>query len=170
MPPSSNDPEQAEQAEGTLPPASFTAAEIMAFQVVARRSRVDLFELIRLAEIREQYPDAPFSLPNDYMSRPASLDRLTVPTTAPSTENVGCGIAKGSMWHTFKEEEENEGYAAIKAEMFNFNVAGFAEEQHQANAPEGKHGSTVFQVRTKGLRCKPDPSSTHGKHPISTKS
>ena len=141
----------------------------MAFQVVARSLKINLSEMIKLAEIRHQYPDALFSLFYDYMAEPASLGWLPVPTTGPSTESVSCGIAKGSMRHTF-EEKENGRHAAIQAEGFNIAATGFVKEEYQANAPEGKHGLVVFEFRTKELRCKPDPSSIHGKHPTSTES
>lgn len=90
--------------------------------------------------------------------------------TEPTTESVSYDIAKQSTRHTF-EEQGNGGCAVIKPEAFDSAAAGFAREQHQANGLEGKHGLTVIDP-VLGLRwqqIKPNLSSRHGKHLISTK-
>ena len=143
MPPSSSDQDQAVQAEATCPPRSFTTTEIIALQVVAPLLKVNLSEMIRLAETRQQNPDAPFPSLNDHVAKPASLVQSPYPTTEPSTESVSCGIAKESTRHTF-EDQGDGGYAAIQPEDFNSAAAGFAGEQGWANVLEGKHGLAVI--------------------------
>ena len=75
MPSSSSDQELAEQAEATCPPSSFITDEIMAFQVVAQRLKINLSNIIRLTEIRQQNPDAPFPSLSDHVAKSALLTR-----------------------------------------------------------------------------------------------
>ena len=129
MPPSSSEREQAEQAKGTR---SFTLEELMALQVVAQLLKINFSEMVRLAEIRQQNPDAPLSLLIHQVAKWASLFPSQNLKTELTIESVSYDIAaKESTRHKF-EEQGNGGYAAIKPESFDSAAAGFAREQHQA--------------------------------------
>ena len=142
MPLSSSDQEQAEQAEATCPPTFFTTEEIMAFQVVAQRLKINLSDMIRLAEIRQQNPNAPFLFLNDHVAKSASLIWSPHPTTELTTESASYDTANVSTRHT-TEEQGDEGYEAIQPDILNSAAAGFAGEPHQANVLEGEHGLAV---------------------------
>ena len=129
MPSSSSDQERAEQAQATCLPSSFTTDEIMAFQVVAQRLKINLSDMIRLAEIRQQSPNAPFPSLNDHVAQSALLMRSPYPTTEPTVESASNNIATKSTRHT-AEEQGDGGYEAIQPDIFNSAAAGFAGELH----------------------------------------
>ena len=90
--------------------------------------KINLSEIVRLAKIRQQNPDAPLSLLNHQVAKPFPSQNLK---TEPTNESVSYDIGKESTRRTF-EEQGSGGYAAIKPEAFDSAEAGFATEQHQA--------------------------------------